>query len=119
MGYSQLAGADGVDGRRLAGKYIVPPGGEGVGGGLEPCFRHALCPNMSSMNAAAIRELLDRKPFEPFEVHMTSGEVFRVSHPEQVFHAGARLLIYYPEADRLVWCSLLHVSNVVLQQSAA
>ena len=70
------------------------------------------------MNAAAIRELLDRKPFEPFEVQMTSGEVYRVTHPEQVFLAGARLLIYYPDSDRLVWNSLLHITSVVLRQAA-
>jgi len=71
------------------------------------------------MNAESIRELMHRRPFEPFEVHMTNGEIYRVSHPELVFLAGARLLIYYPESDRLVWCSLLHVANVVIQQSAA
>lgn len=71
------------------------------------------------MNAAAIRELLDRKPFEPFEVRITNGDVYRVTHPEQVFLAGARLLIYYPDADRLAWCSLLRVSSVLLQQPAA
>jgi len=71
------------------------------------------------MNAEAIRELLRRQPFQPFEVHMTNGEVYPVRHPEQVFLAGARLLIYYPESDRLAWCSLLHVANILMEQSAA
>jgi hypothetical protein len=74
---------------------------------------------MTGMNAESIREMLNHRPFLPFEVHMTNGEVYRVTHPEQVLIAGARLLIYYPENDRLVYCSLLHVANVITQQSAA
>src|SRR5437868_9799107 len=60
------------------------------------------------MNADAIRELVRREPFEPFEVNMTNGEVYPVRHPEQVFLAGSRMLIYYPETDRLIWCSPAH-----------
>jgi len=71
------------------------------------------------MNANAIRELLRHQPFEPFEVHMTNGEVYPVRHPEQVLLAGARILIYYPETDRVAWCSLLHVANILMDQSAA
>lgn len=71
------------------------------------------------MNAETIRELLRRQPFEAFEVHLTNGEVYSVRHPEQALLAGSRLLIYYPETDRLVWCSLLHVANIVTRSSAA
>jgi hypothetical protein len=71
------------------------------------------------MNAEAIRELLRRRPFEPFEVHMTNGEVYLVQHPEQAFLAGTRLLIYYPETDRLAWGSILHIANILMQQPAA
>jgi hypothetical protein len=71
------------------------------------------------MNAEAICQLLRRQPFEPFKVHLTNGEVYAVRHREQVFLAGARLLIYYPENDQLVWRSLLHVANVLMQHPAA
>lgn len=70
------------------------------------------------MNAEAIRELLRRQPFEPFEVHMTNGKIYSIKHPEQAFLAGSRLLIYFPESDRLVWCALLHVSNIAMSQPA-
>jgi hypothetical protein len=30
---------------------------------------------LERMNAEAIRELLRRRPFEPFDVHMSNGEV--------------------------------------------
>jgi hypothetical protein len=71
------------------------------------------------MNAEAIRELLRHQPFEPFEVHMTSGEVHLIRHPEQAFLAGTRLLIYFPETDRLAWGSLLHIANLLMQHPAA
>jgi hypothetical protein len=71
------------------------------------------------MNAEAIRQLLRQQPFEPFRVHMTNSEIYEVRHPEQVFIAGNRLLIYYPATDDLVWCSLLHVANITTKQSAA
>jgi hypothetical protein len=71
------------------------------------------------MNAEAIRELLRQQPFERFEVHLTNGEIHSVRHPEQAFLAGSRLLIYYPETDRLVWCSVLHIANILLNQPSA
>jgi hypothetical protein len=71
------------------------------------------------MNPQAIRELLHRQPFEPFQVHLTNGKVYEVRHPEQVFIAGTRLLIHYPSTDELVWCSLLRVANITMKQSAA
>jgi hypothetical protein len=30
---------------------------------------------MDRMNAEALRELLRRRPFQPFEVHLSNGEV--------------------------------------------
>lgn len=69
-----------------------------------------------AMNAESIRELLHHQPFTPFEVHLTNGEVYVVSHPEVALLAGARLLIYYPENDKLVYCALLHIADIVIQQ---
>jgi hypothetical protein len=70
------------------------------------------------MNAEKIRELLRRQPFVPFDIHMTNGEIYSVRHPEQAMVAGATLVIYYPETDRIAWCSLLHVANVLMAQPA-
>jgi hypothetical protein len=71
------------------------------------------------MNAEATDQVLRRQPFDPFEVHLTIGEVYAVRRPEPVFLAGARLLIHHPENHQLVWCSLLHVANVLVQHTAA
>jgi hypothetical protein len=71
------------------------------------------------MRPEAIRELMQRRPFVPFAVHMSSGEVYRVTHPEQVFIAGGLLLIYYPDQDRIAYCSFVHIANVVLETTNA
>jgi hypothetical protein len=65
------------------------------------------------MNADFIRGLLEKQPFEPFEIHLTNGEKFPVRHPEQVLLAGARLIVHYPETDQIAFCSLLHLANVL------
>ena len=47
------------------------------------------------MSGESIRELVRAQPYEPFEVHLSGGEVHRVGHPEQVLLAGSQLYIYY------------------------
>ena len=66
------------------------------------------------MSGDAIRELLRGQPFEPFEVHMSSGDVYQVRHPEQAFMTGASLYIWFPEdpGDHVARCSLLHITGV-------
>ena len=68
------------------------------------------------MSGDSIRELLKSEPFDSFEVHLSGGEIHRVSHPEQVLLAGSQLYIYYPETDRVARCSLLHVTSLEYTQ---
>ncbi len=65
-----------------------------------------------------IRDLLRGKPFEPFEVRLSSGEVHRVMHPELALFAGSRFYIYYPETDRVAKLSLLHVTSVTTAENS-
>lgn len=66
------------------------------------------------MSGDSLRELLRTQPFEPFEVHMSSGDVYQVKHPEHCLVTGARLYIWYPDDpnDHVARCSLLHVTGV-------
>jgi hypothetical protein len=34
------------------------------------------------MSVAAIKEMLSRRPFEPFRVRLSSGDAYEVRHPE-------------------------------------
>jgi hypothetical protein len=66
------------------------------------------------MSGESLRELIKAEPFEPFEVHLSSGDVYSVKHPEQAWVTGASLYIWFPEDpnDRVARCSLLHITGV-------
>lgn len=70
------------------------------------------------MNAEVIREFILRRPFEPFVIRMSSGESHEVHHPECAALGKTRLVVSYPEEDRMVHCALLHVTSVESLQAA-
>ena len=70
------------------------------------------------MPVETIRELLFRRPFEPFEIHMTNGEIYSVKHPEVAVLTKTRLVVADYESDRLAICSLLHIASVEMLQTA-
>lgn len=70
------------------------------------------------MNAEALREFVNCRPFEPFEVQLSSGQVYRVTHPDGVMVLKNTLVIGDRETDAVIWCSLLHVAAVRRQQES-
>ena len=70
------------------------------------------------MNMETIREWLIRRPFEPFVLRLSNGETHEVRHPENVVLLKTRIVVGYPETDRAVHCSLIHVNSVEALQSA-
>lgn len=66
------------------------------------------------MSGDSIREMLKAEPFEPFEVHMSSGDVYPVRHPEHAMLTGAALYVWFADepGDRVARCSLLHITGV-------
>jgi uncharacterized protein (DUF302 family) len=64
------------------------------------------------MNAEAIREMLTRRPFESFEVIMSSGEKHLVKHPEFAILLPSRLIVTDPVADQAAMLSLMHVTEL-------
>ena len=69
------------------------------------------------MNHEYFQQLLNARPFEPFAVHLSSGEVHAVRYPGCAILTRTRLVIADPDADRIVVCSLLHVSSVQMLQT--
>jgi len=59
-----------------------------------------------------LRELLERRPFRPFEVRLSNGDAFQVRHPEFAMLLRTQLVIGIPESDRVVICALLHVADI-------
>jgi len=64
------------------------------------------------MNAEAVREMLGRRPFEPFEVVMSSGERHAVKHPESLLVSPTRAVILDPVTDKLAILSLMHITEL-------
>ena len=64
------------------------------------------------MNAEAILELVQRWPFTPFVIRLSSGETHEVRHPECIAITKTRVVITDPQEDRIAVCSLMHVTSV-------
>jgi hypothetical protein len=69
------------------------------------------------MTAETFREILRRRPFEPFRVVMSSGESYNVMHPEMALVSARSLILALPdptqpEGERLAFCSYLHLTHV-------
>ncbi len=70
------------------------------------------------MNMETVREWLNRRPFDPFVLRMSNGETHEVRHPENVAIGKTRLALVYPEEDRFVHVSLIHVNTIEALQMA-
>jgi hypothetical protein len=68
------------------------------------------------MTVQVFRELLTRRPFQPFRLVMSSGQSYEVRHPEMAFLTRTDLLVGIdaddgvPAAFKI--CSLLHVATI-------
>jgi hypothetical protein len=71
-----------------------------------------------AMNAESIREFLRREPFEPFVIRMSNGESHQVRHPECLLVLKTKVILGYPDEDRAVHLSLIHVNAVEALQAA-
>jgi hypothetical protein len=76
------------------------------------------------MTVRTFQELLQRRPFQPFRLVMSSGESYEVRHPEMAMLTRTDLLVGVEEADDGVpaefkICSLLYVSAIEPLASSA
>ncbi|MEM9881766.1 MAG: hypothetical protein AAF800_02470 [Planctomycetota bacterium] len=75
------------------------------------------------MTVQTFRDLLGRRPFEPFRLVMSSGETYDIAHPEMVFltrtslYIGVDIKDGIPEDSRIY--SLLHVATIEPLDSTA
>jgi len=70
------------------------------------------------MNPENVREWLQRRPFEPFLVRLSSGVSYEVRHPENAVLTKNKLVIVYPETDSVAICALLHITSIETPQPA-
>jgi hypothetical protein len=69
------------------------------------------------MTVQTFRDLLGRRPFQPFRLVMSSGQTYEVRHPEMALLTRTDILVGVDETDDGVpanfkICSLLHVTAV-------
>lgn len=61
-------------------------------------------------------ELVRRKPFEPFRIHITGGRMYDVCHPDQIIVLRSRAVLAVGAengvAERLEHVALVHVVRV-------
>jgi hypothetical protein len=59
-----------------------------------------------------IRELLDREPFTPFRLVMSSGKNYDVLNPETTVLLKSEVFIAFPDGERWSVIPLLHVTSI-------
>ena len=59
-----------------------------------------------------IRQFLKNAPFRPFEIHCSSGEVFRVDHPENAAIVAQLVVVALPGGEKAIMISPLHIVGV-------
>jgi hypothetical protein len=69
------------------------------------------------MTAETFKDILTRRPFEPFRVVMSSGESYNVMHPEMALVSARSLVLAIPDSsrpdgERFAFCSYLHIAHV-------
>jgi hypothetical protein len=69
------------------------------------------------MTVQTFRELLTKRPFQPFRLVMSSGQTYDVGHPEMTMLTKSDILVGIGDSDEGVpaefkICSLLHVSSI-------
>jgi hypothetical protein len=63
------------------------------------------------MHRETIQRLLSKRPFEPFQIELSSGQTHEVLNPEFAFLLRSTLVIGYPGTDHVTFCSLLHITS--------
>lgn len=64
------------------------------------------------MNANEIREILEKDPFEPFRIRLSSGDTYEVRNPGLVAIMRSRLFITFPKTDRWTFVPFLHIAAI-------
>ena len=69
------------------------------------------------MTANDLRDVLGRRPFQPIQVRLSSGDVYEIRHPENALLLRTGVYVALPPdgdalPERAVFCSLLHVAAI-------
>ena len=69
------------------------------------------------MSQQDLLEMLGKRPFQPFSIHVTDGTVYEIRHPEMMAVGRSRALVFFPPVgmnlpalDRYEVVALLHIT---------
>lgn len=66
-----------------------------------------------------IRELLNREPFVPFDIIITSGDRYHVIDPHLVALGESTVFYCYPRSDKWAWLRLNQITSIETTPRAA
>ena len=65
-----------------------------------------------STTAESIKEMLDREPFKPFRLIMSSGRVYEVVSPNSAMLLKSSVFVVFPDGDTWADVPFLHISSI-------
>jgi hypothetical protein len=69
------------------------------------------------MDWQALLQILERRPFVPFQIKLSSGESLDVRHPEMAALGKSQLIVIDPVTDRMAIAALLHIAAIETQSA--
>ena len=66
----------------------------------------------------SIREMLDREPFVPFRIVLTSGKEYEILNSHLVALGETQLTLYAPRSDKWAMLRLKEIASVQSSQAA-
>lgn len=71
------------------------------------------------VNATQMIELMNRKPFEPLEIHLSDGTVIRVEHPYEIAtRRNSPTCFFYDEDERVRYVAYRNITEVITASPA-
>ncbi len=71
------------------------------------------------MTVEALRQVLDARPFRPFDLHIADSRTIHVQHPELIAHTGAGRTVFIGDAgEEFQLVDLLLVTGVTVNGAA-
>jgi len=69
------------------------------------------------MSLRELQKRLQKRPFEPFRLVLSSGDAYEMRHPEMALVLKGGIEIAEPDAkgeppEVAAWCSLLHITAI-------
>ena len=66
-----------------------------------------------------IRDMLEREPFQPFHIVLTSGERYDVTDPHLVAWGRTQITVYTSRSDRFAILRVSQITAVEAREAAA